>query len=168
MWLTDVCNENFNTQRRTYHFLECTFYSPNNQALMWDLLLGEEACWRGAGWARGPHAATQGGRPCQCPAVGGRVVRLLSQAGGGEDGCVPQDVHDLLQLFQDMVLQQFGSDHRCSWPSMSIEQGPVVQADPICVLGRWEGKKRKEKRQSPSCNHKLDKWRSSQWHSCST
>jgi len=31
---------------------------------------------------------------------------------------------------------------------MSIKQGPVVQVDPICVLGRQEGKKGKEKRLS--------------------
>ena len=145
MWLITVCNVDFRALRYTYHFLECTFYGPNNQALMWDLLLSEEACWRGAGRARGPHTTTQGGRSRQCPGVGGRVVRLLSQAGGREDGHVPQDVHDLLQLLQDMVLQQFGSDHSCSWPSVSIKQGPVVQVDPICVLEkqrRRKGRKR--------------------------
>lgn len=153
MQLTNVCNVNFRAPRHTYHFLECTFYGPNNQALMWDLLLGEEACWRGAGRAWGPHTTTQGGRPCQRPAVGGRVVGLLSQAGGREDGRVPQDVHDLLQLFQDMVLQQFGSDHSCTRPSVSIKQGPVVQVDPICFLEKQEGKKGKEKRWSPLHSH---------------
>lgn len=81
---------------------------------MWDLLLGEEACRRGAGRAWGPHATPQGSCPCQCPAVGGCVVRFLSQAGGWEDSRVPQDVHNLLQLLQDVVLQQFGSDHSCT------------------------------------------------------
>lgn len=165
MWL-NANNKDFRALRHTYHFFECTFYGPNNQALMWDLLLSEETCWRGAGRAWGSHTTAQRGRPCQCPAVGGRVVRLLSQAGGREDGCVPQDVHDLLQLLQDMVLQQFGSDHSCPWPSVSIKQRPVVQVDPICVLEKQEGEKRKGKKWSllHSCEQG-DWWhRGSRWN----
>lgn len=145
MRLINISNKVFRALRCTYHLLECTFYGPNNQALMWDLLLSEEACWRGAGRAWGPHTTTQGGCPCQRPAVGGWIVRVLSQAGGWKDSRVPQDVHNLLQLLQDVVLQQFGSHHSCPRSSVSIKQGPVVQVDPIRVLEKQEGKKGKEK-----------------------
>lgn len=165
MWL-NINNKDFRALRYTYHFLECTFYGPNNQALMRDLLLSEEACWRRAGRARGSHTTAQGGRPCQCPAVGGWVVRLLSQARGWEDSCVSQDVHDLLQLLQNMVLQQFGSDHSCPWPSVSIKQGPVVQVDPIWVLEKQEGEKGKEKRWSLLHSCEWGDWwhRGSRWN----
>lgn len=93
---------------------------------MWNLLLGEEASGWGAGGARGPHASTEGGGPGQSPAVGGRVLGLLAQAGGREDGRVLQDLHHVLQLLGDVVLEQARGHHCGTGPRMTVEQRPVV------------------------------------------
>lgn len=110
----------------TYHFLECTFKSPDDEALMRDLLLGEEARGRGAGGAGGAHPSTERGRAGQSPAVRGCVVGLLAQAGGRQHGRVLQDLHDVLQLLRDVVLQQAGCHHSSPGPRVTVKQRPVV------------------------------------------
>lgn len=72
-----------------------------------------------------PPAAERGG-PGQSAAAGRRVLGLVAQAGGREDGGVLQDVHDGLQLLRDMVLQQAGRHHRGPGPRVAVEQRPVV------------------------------------------
>ena len=124
----------------THHFLECTFKSPNNQALVRDLLLGEEARGRGAGGAWGAHPSAEGGCAGQSPAAGGRVVRLFAQAGGRQYRRVLQDLHDVLQLLRDVVLQQAGGHHGRPGPRVTVKQRPVVAGNAFRFL-RGEGDK---------------------------
>lgn len=93
---------------------------------MRDFLLGEEARGRGAGGARRPHASAERGCAGQSPAVCGRVLRLLAQAGGRQDSRVLENLHDVLQLLRDMVLQQAGGHHRGPGPCVTVKQRPVV------------------------------------------
>lgn len=122
------------TIRDTYHLLESAFQSPDDQALVWDLLLGEEARGRGAGGARGAHPSAQGGGAGQSPAVGGCVLGLLPQAGRGQDRRVLQDLHYVLQLLGDMVLQQARCHHGGPGPRVTIKQRPVVAGDALGFL----------------------------------
>lgn len=106
----------------TYHFLERTFKGADDQALVRDLLLGEEARGRGARGAGGAHPTAKRGCPRQSPAVGRRVVRLLAQAGGRQHSRVLEDLHDVLQLLRDVVLKQAGRHHGCPGPRVSVKQ----------------------------------------------
>lgn len=112
--------------RDTYHFLERAFQSPDDQALVRNLLLREEARGWGAGGARRAHASAERGGAGQSPAVGGRVLGLLAQARGRQDGRVLENLHDVLQLLRDMVLQQAGGHHGGPGPCVTVKQRPVV------------------------------------------
>ena len=107
---------------------------------MRDLLLGEEARGWGAGGARGAHPSAERGRAGQSPAAGGRVVRLLAQAGGRQHSRVLQDLHDVLQLLRDVVLQQVGRHHGSPGPRVTVKQRPVVAGNAFRFL-RGEGDK---------------------------
>lgn len=121
----------------TYHFLERAFKGPDDQTLVGNLLLGEEARGRGAGGAGGPHASAERGGAGQ-RAAGGRALGLLAQAGGRQDGRVPQDLHQLPQLLGHVVLQQAGRHHRRARARVAVEQRPVVAANAFRFL-RGEG-----------------------------
>lgn len=134
LWVRECAPPGSRARSGTYHLLEGALQGPDDQALMRDLLLGEEARGWGAGRARGAHPAAQGGCAGQCPAVGGRVLRLLAQAGGRQDGGVLQDLHDVLQLLRDVVLQQARGHHGSPGPRMTIKQRPVMAGDPLGFL----------------------------------
>lgn len=128
----------------SHHLLEGVLYSSYHQALVLDLLLVEEAWrrWRAARGTRCPRGPTHWGGPCQGPMrawgvsleVGVAAIRLLPQHGRGRWGRFAQDVDDSLQLTGDVVLQQAGGDDRRTRPSVTVEQGPVVEHKPFSVL----------------------------------
>ena len=104
----------------SHHLFEGVLYGSDHQALVLDLLLGEEArrrrgAARGARRARGP---AQRGGPGQgsVRARGvslevGVAVGLLAHDGRGRGGQVAQDLDDGLELAGDVVLQEAGGDN---------------------------------------------------------
>lgn len=118
----------------TYHFLECALKSPDDQTLVWNLLLGEEARGRGAGGAGGPYPSAERGGAGQRAAAGGRALRLVAQAGGRQDGRVLQDLHEVLQLLGDVLLQQAGRHHRGPGPRVTVKQRPIVAGNAFRFL----------------------------------
>lgn len=104
----------------SHHLFEGVLYGSYHQALVLDLLLGEEARRRrgAARGARRARCAPQRGGPSEgaVRAWGvslevGVVIGLLPHDGGGQGGQVAQDLDDGLELTGDVVLQQSGGDN---------------------------------------------------------
>lgn len=129
----------------TYHIFESIFNSSDHQALVWNFLLGEEACGWGAGWARSPCSTTKWGSPSKCTlrCWGEMVIDgLLPETCWGLQTWSAEDLHYFLEVQGDVVMEKAGCHYSHPRACMTIKQCPVVQGQVLsAVLGEDKSQK---------------------------
>lgn len=114
----------------SYHVFESILNRSDHQALLWNLLLGKEARGWASRWARCPRRTPQ---RC-CP--GERTLRrrgevmidgLLSQTRGSQQVGSAEDLHHLLKVQRDVMMQEVWSHDGSPGASVAVKQRPVVQ-----------------------------------------
>lgn len=114
----------------SYHVFESILNRSDYQALLWNLLLSKEA----RGWvsrrARCPRCTPQRCRPGECT-LGSRgevmIDGLLSQTCGSQQVGSAEDLHHLLKVQGDVMMQEVWSHDGSTGASVAVKQRPVVQ-----------------------------------------
>lgn len=114
----------------SYHVFESILNRSDYQALLWNLLLSKEACGRASRRARCPCCTPQRCCPGECTlGCRGEVMidGLLSQTRGSQQVGSAKDLHHLLKVQGDVMMQEMWSHDGSPWASMAVKQCPVIQ-----------------------------------------
>lgn len=114
----------------SYHVFESILNGSDHQALVCNFLLSKEACGWGAGWTRSPRGTPERGSPGE-GTLGrwGEVVidRLFAQARGGQQVRSAEDLHHLLKVQGNVVMEKAGGHYSGPRAGVAIKQRPVVE-----------------------------------------
>jgi len=126
-----------------YHVFEGVLDGADHQALVGNLLLDEEARGRGAGRAGGAGGAAERRGPGE-GALGrrGQVVvdRLLAETRGRRQVRTADDLHHLLKVQGDVVMQQAGRHDGRPGAGVAVEHGPVVEGEALGAVLDSDGR----------------------------
>lgn len=114
----------------SYHVFESILNRSDHQALLWNLLLGKEARGWASRWARCPRRTPQRCCPGECTLRRrGEVMidGLLSQTRGSQQVGSAEDLHHLLKVQRDVMMQEVWSHDGSPGASVAVKQRPVVQ-----------------------------------------
>lgn len=114
----------------SYHVFESILNRSDYQALLWNLLLSKEARGWASRWARCPRCTPQRCCPGECT-LGRRgevmIDGLLSQTCGSQQVGSAEDLHHLLKVQGDVMMQEVWSHDSSPGASVAVKQRPVVQ-----------------------------------------
>lgn len=131
-FLYNTKNDIFYSPCPSYHVFEGVLNGSNHQTLMGDFLLGEKACGRGVGGTRSAGGPPKRSGPGEgTVGCGGEemIDGLLLQASWRRQVGCAEDLHYLLEVQGDVVMEEAGGDDGCPGTSVAIEQCPVVKGE---------------------------------------